>query len=74
MKFRWNFLKRILPNNIIGFGYEGNWVAYGKPGEYKKPISYGEDLQKVYEEARAKGCEDPFITYIPDSPSYYAAA
>jgi hypothetical protein len=48
--------------------YGGQWVAL----DGDQLLSHGEDLRRVYEEAKAKGVESPFTGYIDplDAPPF----
>ena len=48
--------------------YRGLWVAMTKD---RKVVAAGEDGKKVFEEARAKGVDVPFLVHIPSNPEYF---
>jgi len=46
--------------------YEGNWVALVSFLD-NTVIAYGKDPERVLEEARAAGHDEPVFVYIPES-------
>ena len=48
--------------------YPGLWVAMDKT---RHVVAAGEDGKKVFQEARAKGVDVPFLYHVPKSQDFY---
>ena len=48
--------------------YPGKWVAITR----SELISFGDDLEDVLAEARARGFESPIIWHVPEPGTFYA--